>query len=52
VGWDAATGLGVPSGRGLCAALKSSLVLRRAQPVSAGREAISRETIAAGRELG
>jgi kumamolisin len=28
-GWDPATGLGVPSGRGLCAALKTSLVLRR-----------------------
>ncbi len=29
-GWDATTGLGVPSGRALCAALRSSLVVRRA----------------------
>jgi kumamolisin len=28
-GWDAVTGLGVPSGQRLCAALKSSLVLHR-----------------------
>jgi kumamolisin len=27
-GWDPATGLGVPAGRGLCAALKTSMVLR------------------------
>jgi hypothetical protein len=30
-GWDPATGLGVPYGTGLCAALKTSLVLRRPQ---------------------
>ncbi|MBJ7593627.1 MAG: peptidase S53 [Candidatus Dormibacteraeota bacterium] len=30
-GWDAATGLGAPSGRTLCAALRSSLVLRQAR---------------------
>jgi kumamolisin len=28
-GWDPAPGLGVPSGRGLCAALKASMVVRR-----------------------
>jgi kumamolisin len=33
-GWDAATGLGVPSGRNLCAALKTSLVLRRPVPAA------------------
>jgi len=45
-GWDAATGLGVPSGRGLCAALKTSLVLHR--PRSAPG-ATARSVIAGGR---
>jgi kumamolisin len=31
-GWDPATGLGAPAGTGLCAALKTSLILRRAGP--------------------
>ncbi|MDQ6856696.1 MAG: S53 family peptidase [Candidatus Dormibacteraeota bacterium] len=31
-GWDAATGLGVPYGRGLCATLRSSVVLRQPAP--------------------
>jgi kumamolisin len=34
-GWDPATGLGVPSGRGLCAALKTSMVVRGPLPVTA-----------------
>jgi kumamolisin len=35
-GWDPATGLGVPFGTGLCAALKTSLVLHRPQSAMTG----------------
>ncbi|MDQ6847256.1 MAG: S53 family peptidase [Candidatus Dormibacteraeota bacterium] len=35
-GWDPTTGLGVPSGRSLCAALRSSLVLRQARTTVPG----------------
>ncbi len=31
-GWDASTGLGAPAGRGLCAALRSSMVVRGPRP--------------------
>jgi kumamolisin len=56
-GWDAATGLGVPSGRGLSAALKSSLVLRRPMPAGAPAEQPAAHRVLApehahGRELG
>jgi kumamolisin len=44
-GWDAATGLGVPSGRSLCAALKTSLVLRR--PMLAAVDGRDRAPLAA-----
>lgn len=37
-GWDASTGLGAPSGRSLCAALRSSLVLRRRHPAAPAAE--------------
>ena len=37
-GWDASTGLGVPAGRGLCAALRSSMVVRAPRPPLNGGE--------------
>jgi kumamolisin len=50
-GWDSATGLGVPSGRALCAALKTALVLRRPGVVAADRAARVGAS-ADGRDLG
>jgi kumamolisin len=51
-GWDAATGLGVPSGRTLCAALKTSLVVRRSVLPAAGEKQVPAPGEAAeGREL-
>ncbi len=51
-GWDASTGLGAPSGRNLCAALRSSLVLQRRQPaVGAVRPGAERGIARGGREL-
>jgi kumamolisin len=51
-GWDASTGLGAPAGRGLCAALRSSVVLRRPRPVVSGAEPLAELGAGgAGREL-
>ena len=46
-GWDAVTGLGVPSGQALCAALGTSLGLRRP-----ARAAVTADRAGVGRELG
>jgi kumamolisin len=51
-GWDAATGLGVPLGRSLCAALKTSLVLRAPTAGAARDDARATPGARAGRELG
>ena len=52
-GWDPATGLGVPSGRGLCAALKTSLVVPRPSPATtASPRSVNEAVRIPERELG
>jgi hypothetical protein len=51
VGCDSAIGLELPSGRALCAALKTALVLRRPGIVAADR-AVGVGASADGRDLG
>jgi kumamolisin len=46
-GWDPATGLGVPYGTGLCAALKTSLVLRRPQSAMTASRRTDHQGVAA-----
>ncbi|HEY8756615.1 MAG TPA: S53 family peptidase [Candidatus Dormibacteraeota bacterium] len=50
-GWDPATGLGTPSGAGLCAALKTSLVLpRQSSAPTATARAVNQEARTRDRE--
>jgi kumamolisin len=51
-GWDPATGLGVPSGRDLCAALKTMLVLRSTRVATAADRTARAGAIAGGHEIG
>jgi kumamolisin len=52
-GWDAVTGLGVPSGRSLCAALKSSLVLPHPRaPLAAAQQPVVGMAESPGRDVG